>query len=237
MLYLPVRGERAQVGHLGDIQQLPKPFALRILPLLSTGCQCTLFLGGIKTYIWDKLMSPKTREVHQCAHRQTSHLWVLVTQMEKHLPAMQETWVRSLGREDPLEKKMATHSSISCLENPMDRGVWWTTVHGAAESDMTERSTVLRGCSWQSVLMSDYEDCLFWGSVCLRLLTGHPRRGFMTDLSTGVWLCIPSVWLVFLLPYVKWKFRFDSLRKFLAGKLWLKKDDFFFWTMYGNRIL
>ena len=43
----------------------------------------------------------------------------------KNLPAMQETQemgVRSLGQEDPLEKGMATHSSISCLENPMDKG-------------------------------------------------------------------------------------------------------------------
>ena len=36
----------------------------------------------------------------------------LVAQMVKSLPAMQETWVWSLGREDPLEKEMATHSSI-----------------------------------------------------------------------------------------------------------------------------
>ena len=36
----------------------------------------------------------------------------LVAQRLKHLPAMRETWVRSLGREDPLEKEMATHSSI-----------------------------------------------------------------------------------------------------------------------------
>ena len=36
----------------------------------------------------------------------------LVVQRLKHLPAMRETWVRSLGREDPLEKEMATHSSI-----------------------------------------------------------------------------------------------------------------------------
>ena len=36
----------------------------------------------------------------------------LVAQMVKNLPAMQETWVRSLGREDPLEKGMVTHSSI-----------------------------------------------------------------------------------------------------------------------------
>ena len=36
----------------------------------------------------------------------------LVAQMVKNLPAMQETWVQSLGLEDPLEKEMATHSSI-----------------------------------------------------------------------------------------------------------------------------
>ena len=36
----------------------------------------------------------------------------LVAQWIKNLPAMQETWVRSLGQEDPLEKEMATHSSI-----------------------------------------------------------------------------------------------------------------------------
>ena len=48
----------------------------------------------------------------------------LVAQTVKHLPAMRETQVRSLGGEDPLEKEMATHSSIhSCLENPMG-GAW-----------------------------------------------------------------------------------------------------------------
>ena len=40
---------------------------------------------------------------------------------------MQYTRVWSLGQEDPLEKEMATHSSISCLENPMDRGAWQAT--------------------------------------------------------------------------------------------------------------
>ena len=43
---------------------------------------------------------------------------------------MQETQVQSLGREDLLENEMATHSSILGLENPMDRGAWWATVHG-----------------------------------------------------------------------------------------------------------
>ena len=46
------------------------------------------------------------------------NLWAsLVAQLEKNLPAMQETWVRSLVREDPLEKEMATHSSIPTHSN------------------------------------------------------------------------------------------------------------------------
>ena len=46
----------------------------------------------------------------------------------------QETWVQSLGQEDPLEKEMATHSSILAWENPMDRGAWQATVHGIGKS-------------------------------------------------------------------------------------------------------
>ena len=48
----------------------------------------------------------------------------LVAQMVKNLPAMWETWVRSLGWEDPLEEGMVTHSSILAWRIPMDRGVW-----------------------------------------------------------------------------------------------------------------
>ena len=41
----------------------------------------------------------------------------------------QEMWFQSLGWEDLLEEGMATHSSIICLENPMDREDWQATVH------------------------------------------------------------------------------------------------------------
>ena len=51
--------------------------------------------------------------------------WVsLVAQIVKNLPAMRETWVRSLGWEDPLEAGMATHSSILAWRIPTDRGAW-----------------------------------------------------------------------------------------------------------------
>ena len=52
--------------------------------------------------------------------------------MVQNLPATLETWVPSLGWEDPLEKGMVTHFSI--LEKSMDRGAWQTTVHGVAKS-------------------------------------------------------------------------------------------------------
>ena len=58
----------------------------------------------------------------------------LVAQMVKNLPATWETWVRSLGREDPLEEGMATHSSILAWRISMDREAWRATVYGVAKS-------------------------------------------------------------------------------------------------------
>ena len=47
---------------------------------------------------------------------------------------MQETWVLSLGREDPLEEGMETHSSILAWRIPKERGAWWATIHGVTKS-------------------------------------------------------------------------------------------------------
>ena len=61
-----------------------------------------------------------------------------MAQVVKNMP---ETWVQSLGLEDPLEKEMATHSSV--LAWRMDRGAWQAMVHGGhKESDMTEQQSM-----------------------------------------------------------------------------------------------
>ena len=58
----------------------------------------------------------------------------LVAQTAKNLLAMQDTWVRSLGWDNPLEEGMTTHSSILAWRILMDRGAWQATVHGVAKS-------------------------------------------------------------------------------------------------------
>ena len=57
-----------------------------------------------------------------------------MAQLVKNLPAMQETWVRSLGWENPLEEATATHSSILAWRITMDRGAWQATIHGITKS-------------------------------------------------------------------------------------------------------
>ena len=59
----------------------------------------------------------------------------LVAQTGKNLPAMWETWVQSLGWEDPLEEEgMATHSSTLARRIPLDRGAWQAMIHGVIKS-------------------------------------------------------------------------------------------------------
>ena len=57
-----------------------------------------------------------------------------MVQTVKNPPAMQETWVQSLGWKDPLEEENGNPLQYSCLKNPMDRGAWWVTIHGVAKS-------------------------------------------------------------------------------------------------------
>ena len=72
------------------------------------------------------------------------HSWSsLVAKTVKNPLAMQETWVQSLGWEDPLKEGMATRLSILAWRIPMDRGAWWACMDlvgpwGCKESDTTE---------------------------------------------------------------------------------------------------
>ena len=73
--------------------------------------------------------------------RRLLDVWVtLVAQMVKNLPEIQETWVQSLGQKDPLEKEMATHSSILSWRIP------WTEEPGGLQSmGVTKSQTRLSG--------------------------------------------------------------------------------------------
>ena len=67
----------------------------------------------------------------------------LVAQMVKNLPALQETQVWSLGREDPPEKWMATHSSILAWKIPWTEEPVELESMGSQELDITEQPTLL----------------------------------------------------------------------------------------------
>ena len=56
-----------------------------------------------------------------------------MAQIVKNLPGMRETWIQSLGQEDPLEKEIATHSSILAWEIP------WTEERGGLQSMGSQR--------------------------------------------------------------------------------------------------
>ena len=61
-------------------------------------------------------------------------LFSLVAQSVKNLPAMQKTLVPSLSWEDSPGEGNGYPLQSSCLENSMDRGAWWATIYGVAES-------------------------------------------------------------------------------------------------------
>ena len=66
----------------------------------------------------------------------------------KNSPAVQETWVQSLDREDPLEKEMATHSRILACRIPWTKDPGWLSPWGHKQLDLTEHAcSYFRLCS------------------------------------------------------------------------------------------
>ena len=111
------------------------------------------------------------------AQQPWKHLYCcLVAQTVKHLPTMRETWVRSLGWEDPLEKEMAAHSSILAWKIP------WTAEPGRLPSMGSQRV----GHNWATSLSL---------SQCLLLHYTHkPLLTYRDDESRAWynWLFFPT---------------------------------------------
>ena len=94
------------------------------------------FLRDVKECIWFRRLSQDSEGIHSLIQQIFSfykHGAFLVAQTVKCLPAMWDTWVRSLGQEDPLEKEMATHSSILAWRIP------WTEEPGRLQSVGSQR--------------------------------------------------------------------------------------------------
>ena len=84
----------------------------------------------------------------------------LVAQMVKHLPAMRETRVRFLGREDPLEKEMAIHCSTLAWKIPRTRSLIGYSPWGRKESDMTELLAFTKAKNF----------CLMWITIIILII-------------------------------------------------------------------
>ena len=99
-----------------------------------------VFLPG-ESHGWRSLVgySPQGRKEPDTTERLHFHLGSLVAQTVKCLPVTRETWVRSLGQEDPLEKEMATHSSTLAGKFHGWRSLVGYSPQGHKESDTTER--------------------------------------------------------------------------------------------------
>ena len=89
---------------------------------------------------WDTSGTPRTHESHRAETRKgeaDSKVFSQIAQLGKNTPAMQEAWVWSLGGEDPLEKDMATHSSILAWRIPWTEELGRLQSTGSQESDTT----------------------------------------------------------------------------------------------------
>ena len=151
-------------------------------------------------------------------------LWdSLVAQIVKSLPAMQETWVQSLGWEDPLEKKMATHSSILAWEIPwMEEPGWLQSMgsqrvrHDWTTSLLDDLCTPYFEKQWSigyllsQMLWDLFYDCIMHFDKCLFMLENnvypmiigcrfpyvsfHPRFSqCCSKLLYIFWFCLPQL--------------------------------------------
>ena len=103
----------------------------RILYLIKISCKNE---GEIKTFPNEKIKGSLSAVVQPC---KKCSLSILIAQLVKNLPVMQDTGVQFLGWEDPLEKEMTNHSSILAWRIPWTEEPGRLQSMGSQESDMT----------------------------------------------------------------------------------------------------
>ena len=143
-------------------QQGPQLHKVKSLSLIAHSCPtlCNLMdcrppvssvHGILQTRIMDWVAIPFSRASSwhrdgtrvSCIAGRFSTIWATSTAVVKNPPAMQETWVQSLGQEDPLEKGIATHSTILVWRIPWTEepsGLW--VMGSQRATDMTEQLTL-----------------------------------------------------------------------------------------------
>ena len=103
-----------------------------------------------------------------------------VAQMVKNLPGMQETWVRSMVWEDPLEEGTATHTSILAWRIPMDREAWQAAVHGLAKrcTRMNNKAQIQKRY-WQERWLKQEKSIFLLSCLILSEADRMPAQGEM----------------------------------------------------------
>ena len=120
--------------------------------------------------------------------------------MVKNPPTMQETWVRSLGWEDPLEEGMATHSRILARRIPMDREVWWVTVFVISESDTTERLSTAHVCFYFHHIVIVFDYCWDGGDFLQYFFTDYTYSLFQDMLLIyRLAFIYPFMWMLYFI--------------------------------------
>ena len=121
-----------------------------------------------------------------------------MAQLVKNLPAMQETWFRSLDQEDPLEKEMATHSNIRAWRIPWAEEPGWHGPWDHKELDMTVQLTLkdlfssLSREQWQALFQGVKSTPPSQGEISERERTSHrPGHGH------SLWCAFPFFFLSF----------------------------------------
>ena len=143
-----------------------------------------------------------------------------MAQMVKNSPVKWETWVRSLGWEDPLEEGMATHSSILAWRIPMDRGAWRATGHGVTKSwtqlkrlstehHMSQSSTEKMLCPQQLLIKSCCKSIICKSRTVKTQMPIHRRvathEGPCTHYKSGGFLFVQWTHMEHFLGYTDWK--------------------------------